>query len=555
MSIIKYPYYPNPDFDSLKVQGNNAIRSIVHGGKRERFAGNNSSGQSAPGYSKITPEAAIAGTRTTAQTFTRDADTWVVDALVGQYVYSYVNGDIDLGIWLKVTDNTATVITVAAAEGDLHALCDRVITCPWRPIQDEYAHGKGAGAFGGGVFDGESIWLVPLDSADLVKVNVSDGSMTSYNMAAHPDSFVGGVFDGENIWLVPFADDNIIKVDPSDGSMTAIAHGQGADAYQGAIFDGQYVWLCPWDSDNLTRLDPADGSLTQYDITGVDAGGDKFVGGCFDGKYIWLAPFDGPSIVRVDPSDGSMTTYAHGQGDNNMFKGIVFDGQNVWVVPNAAENIMKINPTNGQMTAIAHGQGATAFSGGHFDGESIWLIPENSDYIVKLNPEDNSMISYPHGKENAAFISAVFDGERMWLVPNNADDLIAFVPPRFGRPASNTSGPLNVGKAISVGSRTFSTEGPTDDVDVTDVSILWIDCAANDVTIGGFKGGRKNQILIIVKSCDAAFSAVLEHEEAGGDQDIHLHKGNDEELDTEYGGWTLICDGSDWYDISHAAHV
>ena len=101
MSFIKYPFYPDPDFDSLKVQGNNVVRSILHGGKKEHFAGNNGLGQSAPGYQTPTPEATIAGVRTTAQTFTRSAGTWAVDALIDQYVFSYVNGVDDEGICQK----------------------------------------------------------------------------------------------------------------------------------------------------------------------------------------------------------------------------------------------------------------------------------------------------------------------------------------------------------------------------------------------------------------------------------------------------------------------
>ena len=163
--------------ESLEVQSNNVVNSILHGGKREHFAGNNGLGQSQPAYVDYAPEATIAGTRTSDVIFTRTADTWTVDALIGQWCYSYAAADPDAGIWLEITDNDAGTLTV---DGVLYAACDRVITSVWQPIQNEYAHGKGANAFVGGVFDGESIWLVPYDSDDLVKVNPADGSMTSY---------------------------------------------------------------------------------------------------------------------------------------------------------------------------------------------------------------------------------------------------------------------------------------------------------------------------------------------------------------------------------------
>lgn len=104
--------------------------------------------------------------------------------------------------------------------------------------------------------------------------------------------------------------------------------------------------------------------------------------------------------------------------------------------------------------------------------------------------------------------------------------------------------------------RTFATgPAPQDDVDVSNINILFLDCAANDVVIGGFVGGANGQVLHIARLCAGAHDATLEHNEGGGNQDIFLHAGGDETLFGEYGGWTLACDGSDWYDVSHAKHV
>lgn len=105
------------------------------------------------------------------------------------------------------------------------------------------------------------------------------------------------------------------------------------------------------------------------------------------------------------------------------------------------------------------------------------------------------------------------------------------------------------------GTKTHSAEGPTDNVDVTDIGILFLDCSANDITIGGFVGGINGQILRVAKTCPADHDATLEHIEGTGNQDIFLHAGLDETLRKEYGGWTLVCDGSSWFDISHAKHV
>jgi len=105
------------------------------------------------------------------------------------------------------------------------------------------------------------------------------------------------------------------------------------------------------------------------------------------------------------------------------------------------------------------------------------------------------------------------------------------------------------------GTRTHSALGPTDNVDAADIGILFIDCSANDVTIGGFVGGANGQHLHIVRGCAAVNDVTLEHNEGTGNQDIFLHAGADETLTGEYGGWTLACNGYAWFDVSHAKHV
>ena len=109
--------------------------------------------------------------------------------------------------------------------------------------------------------------------------------------------------------------------------------------------------------------------------------------------------------------------------------------------------------------------------------------------------------------------------------------------------------------AIASATTTFSTQGPTDNVDVAGVNTLFIDASSNAVTIGGFSGGVAGQRLTVVRCCATANNVTLEHNEGGGSQDIFLHAGADETLFTEYGGWDLVCNGSDWFDISHAKHV
>lgn len=107
-----------------------------------------------------------------------------------------------------------------------------------------------------------------------------------------------------------------------------------------------------------------------------------------------------------------------------------------------------------------------------------------------------------------------------------------------------------------ISTRTFAT-GPAqqDDVDVANVNVLFLNCAANDIIISGFTGGIDGQVLHITRLCAAVNDAKLLHNSGASTQRIFLHAGGDETLTGEYGGWCLACNGTNWYDMSHAKHV
>ncbi|MFZ2524420.1 MAG: hypothetical protein WAW87_03805, partial [Candidatus Ferrigenium altingense] len=121
------------------------------------------------------------------------------------------------------------------------------------------------------VFDGESIWLVPNYSSNLVKVNPATGAMTTYAHGQGAPAFVGGVFDGESIWLVPLSSSNLVKVNPATGAMTTYAHGQGATAFIGGVFDGESIWLVPLSSSNLVKVLPPRGRRKRQSVSATVA--------------------------------------------------------------------------------------------------------------------------------------------------------------------------------------------------------------------------------------------------------------------------------------------
>ena len=110
---------------------------------------------------------------------------------------------------------------------------------------------------------------------------------------------------------------------------------------------------------------------------------------------------------------------------------------------------------------------------------------------------------------------------------------------------------LEVSGAISSATTTFSTAGPTDNVDVSGVNVIFADTSSNNVTIGGFTGGVAGQVLYITKT-STSNTLTLENVEGTGNQDIYLHSASDETIiATKRGGFVLVCDGSNWYDVEH----
>ena len=151
---------------------------------------------------------------------------------------------------------------------------------------------------------------------------------------------------------------------------------------------------------------------------------------------------------------------------------------------------------------------------------------------------------------------ATFDvnGEGVGFKVNSAAGTSIFVNGGNGRVGMGNAAPtskLNVTGAIS--SSTATLTASSDDYDVSGVNTLFITTAGGAVILGGLKGGVAGQYLYIARK-DATNDFTIEHLEGVGTQDMYMHEGTDETIDS-WGGFTFICDGSDWYDCSHAKHV
>lgn len=306
---------------------------------------------------------------------------------------------------------------------------------------------QGPAAFYGGVFDGSSLWLVPFDAADVIRIDTLTGNMTRHydwpaGFVKGSGAFYGGTFDGTFVWLAPSTADRVLRIDPKTGAMVGFKDWpsgfvKGASAFAGAVFDGSAVWLIPSMADRLIRIDPVSGNMTGHKNwpSGFTPSGMGFYGGVFDGSGIWLVPGNADRVIRLDTSTGNMTDYLDWPSGIVRgafgFVGGVFDGASIWLVPYTADRVVRINASNGNMTGYRNwpsgfGKGLDGFSGGVFDGTSIWLVPYKADRLVRLDPSTGNMTGYanwPSGfpKPTRTFIGAVFDGSAVWMVPGEAD--------------------------------------------------------------------------------------------------------------------------------------
>ena len=100
--------------------------------------------------------------------------------------------------------------------------------------------------------------------------------------------------------------------------------------------------------------------------------------------------------------------------------------------------------------------------------------------------------------------------------------------------------------------RTLTITASADNTDVSGVNIMFVNITSN-IVLGGLTGGVDGQVLHIVYKGNYVNTLTVEDTEGVGDQDIYTHTRLDETVDG--GGYTLVCDGSNWYDTSHARHV
>lgn len=112
---------------------------------------------------------------------------------------------------------------------------------------------------------------------------------------------------------------------------------------------------------------------------------------------------------------------------------------------------------------------------------------------------------------------------------------------------------LTVGNLLWKSVSAATTVGAQDGINVAGCSVVLCATPDNAVTIGGFTGGVAGQVLFVVHT-DTTNDLVLEYNETGPDQKVFLQKEADQTIST-YGGWRLVCDGTNWFEVRNTASL
>ena len=149
-------------------------------------------------------------------------------------------------------------------------------------------------------------------------------------------------------------------------------------------------------------------------------------------------------------------------------------------------------------------------------------------------------------------------GSPVWSIGNNADNDAFTIRTGAGAFGTNDKFAIlsngNVGIAGAINSNTLTITSSSDTLDVSGVNTVFINISA-DIVLGGLVGGVDGQIVNFAIIGNFTNHCRFEHDEniGGATQDFINHTGGDEDIDN--GGCIYVCNGTNWYDISHARHV
>ena len=350
------------------------------------------------------------------------------------YGHSFMAGALDSNGYMWMAPNTARgVARVKLSDGS-------ITFYPFSGATDTSMSGlnsTAAGLFHSCVYDGSRyVWMIPWNANMVVRVDTTNGSMVGYYgwptspagiTAGTTNKFVGGVLYNGYLWMAPYNTNVIVRVNLTDGTMTGYnswptGFTNTITNFAGAILDENSgsMWMIPYGTNMVVKVNLSNGGTTGYalpsNVTLNSGSTGKLNGGILDGNgYIWMAPEGTNYIVKLNISNGAMITYPlpagiaspAGSTTNWYFTDAVFDGRFMWMIPNTKTNIVRVDTTNANMTVynqwtsdLGWASGGN-FSSGVFDGENVWMVPGSAAGIVKISPNPLAGLTLSASPNNA----------------------------------------------------------------------------------------------------------------------------------------------------------
>ena len=195
-------------------------------------------------------------------------------------------------------------------------------------------------------------------------------------------------------------------------------------------------------------------------------------------------------------------------------------------VAGVEKQMMKFDPdisTNGAVILpadnLVFSVGASSDLSLKHDGTDSWVVNSTGDLKIDNNA---------HGR-NTVFTNEDAGGVDRTTLTLDPDNQTAVV------------------MGICTGSTTVSAD--TDSLDVKGIGIVRVNTNGGSVVIGGFANGVSDQVVHILKQTSLN-TLTLEHNEGTGTQPLILSAAVDKAF-TSYGGMTLVCNGTNWFEIGY----
>jgi len=189
----------------------------------------------------------------------------------------------------------------------------------------------------------------------------------------------------------------------------------------------------------------------------------------------------------------------------------------------------------------------SVFAGNPTSGTRNYAILSLGDVIIASNKK--LILEGTLGAIGDTYLVYDSAGTTMDFFVDGNERLTIQADGKVGIGVSDPHSKLEVAGAISSGIATIT--GDQSDYNVSGINTLFVNPSAG-TSITGFTGGVAGQVLFVSATANGQDITMVHN---SGTQKVFLHTGASETLSTEYGGWTLTCDGSDWYDTEHSKHA